>query len=297
MGKKEERARRHEDFIGGIFQYLRAEKKSLPQRQKEICDYILNNYQQAAFLTVEELAKATGTSPATVLRTATRLGFESYSAVKEELQKVLYTSSIPPLDRLRDTFAGANGTNVLDAVIEENIQNLKGMKSEHLSESFPRAVELLVNSRRIYVIGLRSTKGVALYLQALLQQFLADVFLVDATGTDTMLDVLLDMNENDVLVALMAGSPHYTKRTISCVQFAAENGIPTVLITNSLSSAAAPLATELLHAPQNTSHYSSLSLMTICDALVAALGSSKFDAAHKKIDRLGKLLMDYDISI
>ena len=285
------------DFIGGIFQQLRASRRNLPPQQQVICDYILNNYQQAAFLTAEELAKATGTSPATVLRTATGLGYRSFSAVKEELQKVLYTSSIPPLDRLRDAFAGASENNVLDAVIEENIQNLRGMKSTHLAERFPKAVELIGNARRIYIIGLRSTKGVALYLHALLQQFLSDIFLVDATGTDTMLDVLMDMNKQDVLVALMAGSPHYTKRTISCVQFAHENGIPTVLITNSLSSVAAPLATELLLAPQNTSHYSSVSLMTICDALVAALGAGKFDVARKKIDKLGRLLMQYDISI
>ena len=286
-----------ERFTGGIFQHLRTIKKDLPRQQRAICDYILNNYQHAAFLTVDDLAKATITSPATVLRTITRLGFSSFSSIKEELQKVIYTSTIPPLDRLRDTFTGFDESTVLERIIEENIQNLKAMKSRHLAESFPRAVGLVEKAKRIYILGLRSTKGIALYLHALLQQFLPDVFLVDATGTDTMLDVLLDANESDVVIALMAGSPHYTKRTIFCVQYAHDNGIPTILITNSLSSTAAPLATELLLAPQNTSHYSSLSLMTVCDALVAALGAKKIDVARKKIDKHGKLLTEYDISI
>ncbi len=286
-----------EKFTGGIFQHLRATRTELPRQQKAICDYILNNYQQAAFLTVEDLAKATATSSATVLRTIARLGFSSFSSIKEELQRVMYTSMIPPLDRLRDTFTGVDENTVLETIIEENIQNLRAIKSQHLTENFPKAVALVEKARRIYIIGLRSTKGVALYLHALLQQFLPDVFLVDATGTDTMLDVLLDADGSDVLIALMAGSPHYTKRTIFCVQYAHENGIPTILITNSLSSTAAPLATELLLAPQNTRHYSSVSLMTVCEALVAAIGSKKVDIARRKIDKLSKLLTHYDISI
>lgn len=295
--KKKSPEAKLERFTGGIFQHLRASKKELPRQQRAICEYLLNNYQHAAFLTAEDLAKATMTSTATVLRTIARLGFASFSSLREELQKVIYTSTIPPLDRLRDTFTGFDESTVLEAIIEENILNLRAMKSQHLSESFPRAVGLIEKARRVYIIGLRSTKGIALYLHALLQQFLPDIFLVDATGTDTMLDVLLDACEADVVIALMAGSPHYTKRTISCVQYAHENSIPTLLITNSLSSAAAPLATELLLAPQNTSHYSSVSLMTVCDALVAALGSKKIDIARKKIDKLGTLLSSYDISI
>ncbi len=286
-----------EKFAGGILQYLRTAKKYLPQQQQVVCEFILNNFQKAAFLKAEEMAKASGSSTATVLRTAASLKFDSYVALKERLQEVLCQNSIPPLDRLRDTFLGIPEDNILEMVIEENIQNLRGMLTPHLKEQFAKSAALLTRSRRIYIIGLRSTRGVALYLHALLQQFLPDVFMVDATGTDTMLDVMMDMEKEDVLIALMAGSPHYTKRTIGCVRYAHENGIPTVLITNSLSSVAASLATVLLPAPQNTTHYSSVSFVTICDALVAMMGMKKIDSARRKIDKLGRLLVEYDISM
>lgn len=297
MGQKQQSKKSPGDFTGGIFQQLRTAKNNLPSQQRVICEWILNNYQQAAFLTAEEIAKETETSIATVLRIASSLGYKNFTAIKEELKRVLYSASIPPLDRLRDTFADREQVNILDQVIEENIQNLKSLRSRHLSDTFPRAVELISSARRIYIIGLRSTKGLATYFHALLHQFLPDIFLVDSSGTDNMLDVMMDMSKNDILVALMAGSPHYTKRTIGAVKFAWENGIPTVLITNSLSSPAAPMATELLLCPQNTSHYSTVSLMTVIDALVVEIGRQKTADATRKLDKLAPLLVDYDISL
>ncbi|MBN1333936.1 MAG: MurR/RpiR family transcriptional regulator [Synergistales bacterium] len=297
MKRKEQVKKSSGDFTGGIFQQLRTARNTLPSQQRIICEWILNNYQQAAFLTAAEIAKETETSNATVLRTASSLGYRNFTAVKEELQRVLYHASIPPLDRLRDTFAHHETTDILDQVIEENIQNLKGLRSRNLSESFPRAVTLIESARRIYIIGLRSTRGLAVYLQALLHQFLPDVFLVDSYGTENMLDVMMDMSEADVLIALMAGSPHYTKRTIASVRFASERSIRTVLITNSLSSPAAPLATELLLCPQNTTHYSTVSFMTVVDALVLEIGRRKSGEATSKLDKLGPLLVEYDISL
>lgn len=297
MGQKQQSKKSPGDFTGGIFQQLRTAKNNLPSQQRVICEWILNNYQQAAFLTAEEIAKETETSIATVLRISSSLGYKNFTAIKEELKRVLYSASIPPLDRLRDAFADKEQVNILDQVIEENIQNLKSLRSRHLSETFPRAVELISSARRIYIIGLRSTKGLATYFHALLHQFLPDIFLVDSSGTDNMLDVMMDMSKNDILVAIMAGSPHYTKRTIGAVKFAWENGIPTVLITNSLSSPAAPMATELLLCPQNTSHYSTVSLMTVIDALVVEIGRQKEADATRKLDKLAPLLVDYDISL
>lgn len=298
-GKKNnsKNTKRADIFTGGIFQHIRNTKKELPKQQRAVCEYMLNNYQQTAFLTAEELARYAGTGTATVLRTATSLGYKNFSEVKEELKKVFFQSSIPPLDRLMDSVSEDSSSNTLDRVIRENIQNLKTMKSDHLSRSFPRAVDLISKARRTYIMGLRSTRGLAIYLHALLHQFLPDIYMVDSTGTDNMMEVLSDMNRDDILIALMAGSPHYTRRTIYAVQYAQSNNIPIVLITNSLSSTAAPLATELLLTPQNTSHYSTISLLTIIEALIVEIGIRRSETAKKKLTKLSSLLVDYDISL
>ena len=76
-----------------VFARLRMGIKDLPTQQKLICSYILDNYQQVAFYTVEELAQASKTSPATVVRVVKRLGYDSYKELLEQLQKVMMTTN------------------------------------------------------------------------------------------------------------------------------------------------------------------------------------------------------------
>ena len=57
--------------------------------EKKIADYILNHKKDAVEMTVAELAKASGTSDATVSRFCRRCGFKGYQNLKLCL---LYTS-------------------------------------------------------------------------------------------------------------------------------------------------------------------------------------------------------------
>ncbi|NLK31110.1 MAG: MurR/RpiR family transcriptional regulator [Aminobacterium colombiense] len=280
-----------------LFEHMRETSLKLPSQQKNVCDYILAHYQQAAFMKAEEVALATKTSNATVIRTAGSLGFKSYTEMKEEIKHVLTSTTPPPLDRLRKNIAGDSGLNVLDHVIKENIQSLQTLYSQHLAESFPRAIQILKNASRIYILGLRSTRGLAVYLHALLHQLFKDIYLADGSGSDNLFDELYDMTEDDVFIALMAGSPHYTKRTINAVKYVRSRSIPVILITNNLSNVAAPLASAVLLAPQNTNHYSTVTLLTIIDALVFQLGQLKADDARPKLEQLGGLLVKNDISV
>jgi hypothetical protein len=53
----------------------------------------------------------------------------------------------------------------------------------------------------------------------------------------------------------------------------------------------------VLLAPQNTNHYSTVTLLTIIDALVFQLGQLKADDARPKLEQLGGLLVKNDISV
>ena len=99
-----------------LFEHMRETSLKLPSQQKNVCDYILAHYQQAAFMKAEEVALATKTSNATVIRTAGSLGFKSYTEMKEEIQHVLTSTTPPPLDRLRNKL---RSVHVLDPLIRK----------------------------------------------------------------------------------------------------------------------------------------------------------------------------------
>ena len=65
-------------------------KDSLPKRQRQLCDYILKNYQSIGLITVKELADNAEVGISTVMRTINALGYENFN----DLRKDVYDESI-----------------------------------------------------------------------------------------------------------------------------------------------------------------------------------------------------------
>ncbi|MBQ8469309.1 MAG: MurR/RpiR family transcriptional regulator, partial [Clostridia bacterium] len=61
----------------------------LSKSHKKIADYILENYEIAAFLTAAKLGEATNISVSTVVRFATSLGYEGYPEFQEALRETI----------------------------------------------------------------------------------------------------------------------------------------------------------------------------------------------------------------
>ena len=53
--------------------------------QKKIATFIIDHYEQAAFMTAAKLGKKVGTSESTVVRFAYALGYEGYPEFQEDL--------------------------------------------------------------------------------------------------------------------------------------------------------------------------------------------------------------------
>ena len=66
-------------------------KDRLPKRQRQLCDYILKNYQSIGLITIKELASNAKVGISTVMRTINALGYENFN----DLRKEIYDESFP----------------------------------------------------------------------------------------------------------------------------------------------------------------------------------------------------------
>ena len=57
--------------------------------QKLIADYILENYDKAAFMTAAKLGTTVGVSESTVVRFADSLGYKGYRELQNDLQELI----------------------------------------------------------------------------------------------------------------------------------------------------------------------------------------------------------------
>lgn len=294
----------HPDFAAqqeDVFARLRMGIKNLPTQQRQICAYILENHQQVSFYTVEELANASKTSPATVVRTVKRIGYDSYKDLLEDLQKVLMSSNNAVWWEIEQMWTqeggAADSEPVLSWAARDDIEGIKSTLTPKLMDSFDKAVDLMDKARNIGVFGMRSSKYVAGFLHFMLNQLFSNVHTLSCSGEDTLFDELLNYGKEDLIIAVSLGGPHFVIRTHNIVAYAKENNIPTILITNDLGNQAIDNATVSLCVGRTRYHYSIVPPLLLAEALVVELGLRKKHAAQRKLHRLEILLDENGITL
>ena len=288
------------DYKANVITLLNAAIKNLPHRQRKLCEYILNNYQEVAFYTIETLASASNTSQSTVVRTIRALGYDNYRDLQKDIHKIVIANNISVWWELQRSLDEPNegdfNESTFTRTAKDNVEAIQNTTTPQLLKNFVVATDLLAKARKIGVFGTRSTKAVAFYLYFMLQQLSNNALLLDAIGADQIYDELLNFSRDDVFVALSLGGPHFTKRTIDAVEFAYKNDIPTILITNDLVNPAFQYATVILQTASTQLHYSIVPPITLIEALVVAFGKCRTDTSRQKIHQIDKALTEQNIT-
>jgi DNA-binding MurR/RpiR family transcriptional regulator len=71
-----------------VFDHIISVKDTLPNKQRQLCDYILENHQDIGLFTVKKLAKKANVGTTTVLRLVKILGYESFFDLKKEFHNI-----------------------------------------------------------------------------------------------------------------------------------------------------------------------------------------------------------------
>ena len=207
--------------------------------------YVLERPHDVALLSMREQARQAGVQPATMTRLAKHLGMDGYDGVRE-----LYAAAV------RDGeigFAGKAGAQVASqklkgdkALAAEMLRSI-GRQIERLAapdrlERLVLAARALASARRIYCLGLRSSHSIAWHLHyvlSLVGERSTHIDGIAATGADA----LARATSRDVL--LVASVLPYTRLTVELAEYAVEQGMAVVAITD---SEVAPLAQIAQHA-------------------------------------------------
>ena len=272
------------------------EAESLSHSQRAVCDYILRNTEKVAFMTVEQLAAAAGTSTATVIRTVDQLGYPSYKSLREEITHLLIDTKPPTRSELEASWADSRG-NVLVEVARKNAESIEGMLTPFLLEQFPKSVSALAEARRIAIMGLRSNRGLATYFYTLLREFHPAVSIVGGFGSDEMYEDLLDLGSPDVFFCISYASAFYASRVIEASRFLHGQGVPQVLLTDKLDNPLVPLANSVLHVPCPKDHFSLAPAMSVLDALLAEIGRKAPGPSKTKLRKLWKAVTEAEIAV
>ncbi len=210
----------------------------MSRAQRRLADLVLEKPYQIAFASAAAVGEQSGVSSATVVRFAEFLGLGGYTDLQELARKALHRD-INEVTEFKRTSSVLTGQSILHKCLRADIESIERTVGLISEAAFDKAVHLVASAPAIHVAGFRSTYGVA-------HQF---VFNLNLIGRQALLvspnigdlpEQLLRMRAGDVCIAI--SFKRYTARILEVTQYARENGVSVIAITDSEISPIAELA-------------------------------------------------------
>lgn len=271
----------------GCLALIRRMFNSLRPAEKKVASYILDNGGQVVYQSITELASATGTSDATIIRFANALGFSGYQELKIALARELVSpdrnihEDIDPRDSLQVAVNKAFQANVQAVSDTLNVLDI---------ESLQRAIDAVVGANHVYLYGVGTS---ALSAQdayyKLLRVGIHANFYADAHMQAISTAMI---GEDDVVIGFShSGS---TRDVVDVLSLARERGACIVCVTNRVRSPMAKLADIVLRTASEETPFGSggvpsmIAQLSVVDALFVGVSLAMYDRAIDFIERTGE---------
>jgi DNA-binding MurR/RpiR family transcriptional regulator len=276
-----------------LIRLIQSKFHNLSKGQKIIAQFIMNNYDKAAFMTAAKLGERVGVSESTVVRFANAIGFIGYPQLQKQLQEMVKTR-LTTVQRIEMTSDYTNEESVLKNVLKADMENIRATLDEINYGAFENVVKAIIESKSVYIIGLRSSTALSEFLGFYLNLIMDKVHVVTYTIGD-IFEQLFRINDQDLVIGM--GFPRYSARTISALEYCKSRGAKVVAITDSLLSPLASNADYTLVAKSNMESFvdSIVAPLSVLNALIIAVGIKERPNLSSSFARLEEIWDKYNI--
>lgn len=227
-----------------IIEKLKREIDSFTPRQRGLAEFILQNPESLAFLTITDLAKRVGVSEATITRFCGTLGYDGFAHLCREVQETIQSelSTVGRFQLVRTMgrhSVETQSSSTFERVLSTEIDNLISLTRNIRTAEFYRCVDLMSEADRICIIGSMASSCLASYFGYMLEKIFPGVDVLHGHGG--MAAAVCKSLTQKSLVFLIS-FPRYPKVTVELGQLVAQKGAHIIVITNSPISPTVPLA-------------------------------------------------------
>ncbi|MFZ7101569.1 MAG: MurR/RpiR family transcriptional regulator [Peptococcaceae bacterium] len=204
----------------------------MTESHKKVAQYVMENIENIAFYTLDELANKIGVSTTTVIRFARNLGYAGYSDFLEEVQKVIKAKVGLP-ERLSVSLENVNHDQLLLDSFNQDIINIKATLEGLSPDKLDKAIDMIMAAKNVYVIGLRTSFSLAHSFAMSLGQIRENVRLIQGAGSSYP-EECLGVGPDDLCVSFTF--PRHARVTLEITGWMKKRGTKVIAITQSLLS-------------------------------------------------------------
>ncbi|MBK0002444.1 MurR/RpiR family transcriptional regulator [Erwinia sp. S38] len=219
------------DIYGERF---RARGPGLSPRLLAVASYINDNREVVLEYTAMEIAAATQTSDATVVRAIQALGFAGLRDLKQTMES-WFGPGITSAEKMSSTVnaLSCDVNSSIDFVLEGHQHACEVLSEPHNRAAMSRAVALLAEARQVGIFGIGASSILAEYAARLFSRNGIPGVPLNRTGV-MLAEQLINLQRGDVLIMMAQKSAH--REGLTTLREAKRLGIPTILLTHSIDS-------------------------------------------------------------
>ncbi len=260
-------------------------KEDLSMAERVVLDYLIENKSIISDFSVEKIAKAAYTSPASVVRMCKKLGYKGFKDFKIDFILANAKVDIPESQEYHDVILN----KALDSgksVIENNIRVLEDTMKLLDEEKIQEAAEIIMRARKVLIFGKGSSFLVCNDLQMKLRR-INKFCIAQGESHDQLIDASF-INHKDVIVFISNSGK--TKEIISAALLAKENNAKIISIVKLGTSLLADISDVVLYTSSLEGEFRSaamtsrISQLAMVDALFAKCAYTDIDRSIKKLE-------------
>ena len=193
------------------------------------------------------------------------------------------------------TYGRISQSKILETVLQSDAEKIKSTLEDIDQNAFELALDIILNAKHIYIIGIRSCAPLASFLAFYFNLMFENVHLLHTNNSSELFEQMVRISQDDVIIGI--SFPRYSMRTLKAMEFANNRNAKVITLTDSI------------HSPMNL--YSSCNLiaksdmasivdslvapLSVINALIVALCMKKQDEVVSTLEMLEDIWDDYQV--
>ena len=254
----------HGGIAQKVMKRIHSKMNTFTNRQRFLAEYMLKFPEKIGYLSIAQLAEASGVSVATIVRFCNKLGYNGYIELGREVQKSVQfeLSTLMRFSIERESVKRHDtcSDSAFERIIRIEMDSIEQMSAFVKRDDVDTCIRWMSAAKNVTIIGNMGSASLASYFGYAAGKVLRSVNIVNKVGADSLL--LLKNLDWDSLVFLIA-YPRFPESTLGFGRLCKEKGCKIVSITNADNSPVIPLSNLVFFIP--------ISMTSIVDSFAAPI--------------------------
>lgn len=277
-----------------IIQKIDEHFPKMSKGHRAIANYIKENYNEAVFMTAAKIGEGLCISESTVVRFATRIGYDGFPEFQKELATWV-KNKFNSVQKVGAKYGRSTRSEIIMSVLSGDIEKIQDTMENIDPEGFELAVDMILAAKHVYIVGLRSCEPLAEFLSFYLNMVRGDVTLIKTTSVSETFEQMIRVDENDCVIGI--SFPRYSMRTLKVMEFARDRKARVVSITDTQYSPMCMYSSCNLFARSDMVSIvdSLVAPLSVINALVVALCLKEPEAVKTNLEALEETWGNYQV--